>query len=119
MAAAPNVNVRDEDFSQDETWRKIRLEKVDVAGSSSSENAQLKHSVHCLQETVIRLGEKLSSMNMMNRNVMNQNTIMNNNTDPNSLLENKLINHAQKRLRFDIKDVHNSIDSWNHFFSDV
>ena len=116
MATTPNENLRDEDFSQDETWRKIRLEKVDVAGSSSSENAQLKDSVYCLQEAVMRLEEKLSSINMNigNRSTMSQNA--NNNTDPNSLLENKIINQAQKRLRFDIKDVHNSTDSWNHFF---
>ena len=80
MAITPDENLRDENFSQDETWRKNRLEKVDVAGSSSSENAQLKDSVYCLQEAVMRLEEKLSSINMniVNRSAMSQNA--NNNT---------------------------------------
>ena len=107
-----NEVMHEEDSMQDETWQKVRLEKV--TGSTSPENAMLKESVICLQQAVMRLEDKLSTMSTVNMN--NHNSTINQSNETNALLENKLINQAQKRLRFDIKDVHNSIDSWNHFF---
>ena len=107
-----NEVMHEEDSMQDETWQKVRLEKV--TDSTSSENAMLKESVICLQQAVMRLEDKLSTMSTVNMN--NHNSTINQSNETNALLENKLINQAQKRLRFDIKDVHNSIDSWNHFF---
>ena len=109
MATTSKDNVSDDILSLKEPSWRVKLTKVN--NSPEQEKEILKDSVTSLQEQVMRLEEKISAISL-NENMFSQSPP----TEYNNLLDSKLIKYAQKRLRFDIKDVHSSIDSWNHFF---
>ena len=88
--ATHQLNKMNEEIPSNETWR---LQQA---------NMQL------LQETVERLEKKVSFLTFENQNQRCSAEY--------PMLENSLVKQAQRRLKFDIKNVHNSIESWDNFF---
>lgn len=95
LATTPGQQVGNENCN--ETWRRVRLEKVQVHETSS---------IQSLQESVQKLQEQLSVLTAQQSRTR----------EGHMLLESSLVKQARKRLRFDSKDVRGSIDSWNHYF---
>ena len=98
MATTPGPSVQEE-ILENETCKKILKRKT--KGPSVQESVQL------LQVTVENLQKQVSLLSMQHeRSTFSED----------SLLENKLVKLAQTRLRFDVKDVHGCIKTWDLFF---
>ena len=94
MATTPGPSVQEP--LEDGTATKVRKRKVKAPS--------VQESLLSLQTAMEKLEKQVASLSLQRE------------SGPSSLLENKLVMHAQKRLRFDIKDVHGSIKTWDHFF---
>ena len=79
-------------------WRRVRLERV------QRETPAMQN----LQATVERLERQLQALT--------HHAVIAGGQTPGSYVDSSVVRLAQKRLRFDTKDVHASIDSWDHFF---
>ena len=100
MATTSDFKVQEE-ILEEGTRKKVRPRKAKEP--IVQENAQLQ----LLQETVEQLQRQVGYLSMRQG------------SGPPSeepLLENKLIKLSKTRLRFDIKDVYGSIETWDHFF---
>ena len=78
-----------------------KIGKQKIRPSTTKENYQL------LLAAVERLENKVSQIDQRRERETQEEAC---------LFDNSLINKAQKRLRFDGKDVHGCIETWDHFF---
>ena len=74
--------------------------------TTTTKIGSVQEDVRSLQETVERLQQQLTILSGQQQQ----------HQQDDSLLGNELVKQASKRLRFDSRDVHGSIESWNHFF---
>ena len=88
-----------EEILDNETSEKTRPRKKKTPST--------QESIQTLQASVDELRRQVAFLSMQPRKEPNM---------ENTLLENKLIKRAKQRLRFDIKDVHGCIQTWDHFF---
>ena len=97
LATTPGPKVQEEILGEESG----RTAKKKIKPPTTQENIKL------LLATVERLERRVAALDLQRGPET---------SNEESLLENKLINKAQKRLRFDSKDVHGSIETWDHFF---
>ena len=83
--------------SENEQWRRVRLERIQPTQ---------------VQNRLDRLERQLLALSQMSLNPAGQGI----QSTSQSFVDSSLTRLAQKRLRFDVKDVHQSIDRWDHFF---
>ena len=95
--AASGTEMPHESGSNDnEQWRRVRLERIQPTQVQSRLD-RLERQLLTLSQMSLNPGQGIQSTSQ-------------------SFVDSSLTRLAQKRLRFDIKDVHQSIDRWDHFF---
>ena len=93
MATTNQLNKTNEEIHSNETWNQ---HQAGIAG------------IQRLQETIERLEKKVSRLTLEKQDQRYSAEY--------PMLENSLVKQAQRRLKFDIKNVHYSIESWDNFF---
>ena len=103
------------EMDEPEDWTKLRLERV--RSNQDQPPRDWQATVERLERQIeaLKVGQVSSDHNRLSPH--SATSFQPPNRPPaRSLLEDSVIRMAQKRLKFDIKDVHGSIEMWDHFF---